>query len=131
MSNLVVGNSILERGLVEDADAGNLKNASYDLTIGEIIPIGEQAHSSRQFGKKLETYFLAPREMVLVLSEESFNLPGDVTGHATLRTTFTKKGLLALNVGIIDPFFRGPISTALLKFSDRADPIRWGKNSLE
>jgi hypothetical protein len=57
--------------------------------------------------------------MLLVLSKEKFNLPKTVTGHANLRTTFTKNGILALNVGIIDPFFSGPISTALINFSDR------------
>lgn len=38
----------------------------------------------------------------------------------------TKQGILALNVGIIDPFFPGPISTALINFSDRARRIDLG-----
>jgi deoxycytidine triphosphate deaminase len=50
---------------------------------------------------------LEPREMVWILSKEEFALPKDVTGFATLRTTFTKQGILALNVGIIDPFLTG------------------------
>jgi hypothetical protein len=41
-------------------------------------------------------------------------------------TTLTKNGLLALNVGIIDPFFNGPISTTLINFSDKAVPIKLG-----
>ena len=53
-------------------------------------------------------------------------MPGTVSGFATLRTTFTKLGILALNVGIIDPFFKGPISTALINFSDRPREIRVG-----
>lgn len=57
--------------------------------------------------------------MAWILSKEKFKMPKNVTGLATLRTTFTKQGILALNVGIIDPFFEGPISTALINFSDR------------
>jgi dUTPase len=70
--------------------------------------------------------FLEPREMVWVLSQEEFNMPANVTGIATLKTAFTKDGILALNVGIIDPLFKGPISTALINFSDRPRPIKIG-----
>ncbi len=64
--------------------------------------------------------------MVWVLSKEEFAMPNNVTGLATLRTTFTKQEILALNVGIIDPFFQGPISTALINFSDRPRRIEVG-----
>jgi deoxycytidine triphosphate deaminase len=69
-------------------------------------------------------YFLEPREMVWVLSKEEFRMPANVTGLATLRTTFTKQGILALNVGIIDPLFEGPISTALITFFGQAQARR-------
>jgi hypothetical protein len=64
--------------------------------------------------------------MVWVLSREEFKMPSTVTGLATLKTAFTKDGILALNVGIIDPMFTGPISTALINFSDRPRQIRIG-----
>ena len=66
--------------------------------------------------------------MVWVLSKEEFNLPNTVTGIATLRTTYTKQGILALNVGIIDPNFEGPISTVLINFSDRPRRIKVGES---
>src|SRR3984893_17408438 len=106
---MIVGNDILSRGLVTGGTVENLKNSTYDLTVGEIIPIGKEAVRARALARAqreepLTTYFLEPREMVWVLSKEEFDLPKDVTGLATLRTTFTKQGILALNVGIIDPF---------------------------
>jgi deoxycytidine triphosphate deaminase len=129
---MIVGNDILSRGLVTGGTVENLKNSTYDLTVGEIIPIGKEAVRARALARAqreepLTTYFLEPREMVWVLSKEEFDLPKDVTGLATLRTTFTKQGILALNVGIIDPFFRGSISTALINFSDRPRAIRLGE----
>src|SRR5271170_7949988 len=129
---MIVGNDILSRGLVTGGTAENLKNSTFDLTVGEIIPIGKDAIRTRGLAKRrreesLATHFLKPREMVWVLSKEEFALPKDVTGLATLRTSYTKQGILALNVGIIDPFFHGPISTALINFSDRARPIRVGE----
>jgi deoxycytidine triphosphate deaminase len=123
---MIVGKQILERALVTGGGEGNLKNSTFDLTVGEIVPIGKKAIRERRKNPNIEAVFLEPREMVWVLSKEQFNMPGDVTGFATLRTTFTKQGILALNVGIIDPLFKGPISTALINFSDRPREIRLG-----
>jgi len=64
--------------------------------------------------------------MVWVLSAEEFRMPPNVTGLATLKTAFTKDGILALDVGIIDSLFHGPISTALINFSDRPRRIQIG-----
>jgi deoxycytidine triphosphate deaminase len=123
--HMIVGADILARGLVTGGTPENLKNSTYDLTVGEIIAIGKDAVRAR-VKAPLSTYFLEPREMVWVLSKEEFDIPNNVTGFATLRTTFTKQGILALNVGIIDAFFRGPISTALINFSDRPRRIDVG-----
>ena len=124
---IIIGIDILNRGLLRNADKRNLKNSTYDLTIGEIVPVGRQNVLSRSRSNGgLDMYFIEPREMVFILSKEEFELPATVTGLASLRTTFTKEGLLALNVGFIDPFFKGPISTALLNFSDRPVEIRAG-----
>jgi deoxycytidine triphosphate deaminase len=122
---MIVGNSILQRNLVKGGGTQNLKNSTYDLTVGEIVPIGKAAVKKRQ-NSQMVSYFLEPREMVWVLSKEEFDIPATVTGLATLRTTFTKLGILALNVGIIDPLFKGPISTALINFSDRPRRIAVG-----
>lgn len=115
---MIVGKEIIERKLIAQGTETQLKNSTYDLTIGEIIPIDKNEIKKRRSGSAINAYFIEPREMVWVLSKESFSLPADVTGLATLRTSFTKEGLLALNVGIIDPMFHGPISTALINFSD-------------
>jgi deoxycytidine triphosphate deaminase len=123
---MIVGNDILSRGLVTGGGVENLKNSTFDLTVGEIVPIGKKAIRARRKDPQISPYFLEPREMVWVLSKEEFNIPANVTGMATLRTTFTKQGILALNVGIIDPMFKGPISTALINFSDRPREIRLG-----
>lgn len=123
---MIVGKEILDRALVVGGGPQNLKNSTFDLTVGEIVPIGKKAIRARRKDPQISPYFLEPREMVWVLSKEEFNMPADVTGFATLRTTFTKKGILALNVGIIDPLFKGPISTALINFSDRPREIRVG-----
>lgn len=127
MTNLIVGKDILSRGLLRGAKEENLKNSTYDLTIGDIFAVGRTNVKMRRSKGGPDRYFIEPREMVFVLSRERFQLPANVTGLATLRTTFTKDGLLAMNVGIVDPLFSGPISTALLNFSDRPVEIYVGQ----
>lgn len=123
---MIVGQEILDRHLIQGGDTSNLKHSTFDLTIGAIFPMGKIAAKNRTRSGSLTEYFLEPREMVWILSKEVFNNPSTVTGIATLRTSFTKDGILALNVGIIDPMFKGPISTALINFSDRPRRISIG-----
>lgn len=122
MGQLIVGKSIISQNLIKNGVDTQVKHSTYDLTIGEIFPAGEKNNAV----EKDELFFLKPRQTVLVLSNEEFGLPGTVTGIATLRTTLTKKGLLALNVGVIDPYFNGPISTTLINFSENEVPIKIG-----
>lgn len=123
---MIVGQKILDQGLVVNGSRECLKNSTYDLTIGEIFPMGKVAAKKRAKGARSRVHYLEPREMIWVLSHEEFGMPLTVTGLATLRTSLTNQGLLALNVGIIDPGFAGPISTALINFSDRPRRIAVG-----
>jgi deoxycytidine triphosphate deaminase len=123
---MIVGNEIITRKLVKDAKLKNLKNGTFDLSIGDIIPIGKEGLKQRRSKDGMASYVLDPREMVWILSAESFNMPSDVTGIATLRTAFTQQGMLALNVGIIDPLYKGPISTALINFSNVPRELKVG-----
>gem|GEM_PF-3424748 len=54
-------------------------------------------------------------------------MPSNVSGLAYLRTTFTRKGLFALNTGVIDPHYKGPISTILLNFSKEKIEVHKGE----
>ncbi len=123
---MIVGQSILDLQLMVGGSRANLKHSTFDLTIGSIIPIGKDVDTKKKQILEERACFLEPREMVWVLSTEHFNMPANVTGLATLKTKFTKDGILALNVGIIDPFFQGPISTALINFSDRPRSLQIG-----
>ena len=95
------------------------RQTTYDATIGEIYdPDGNMVQRN--------TYQLAPRGIAWVVSKEHFNLPVDVTGITTLRTTWTKKGILTLTVGIVDPGYNGPLSTAVINFGKTDFPLTKG-----
>lgn len=84
---------------------------TYDATVGEIISDGVKITENK--------FRLPSRGIVWVVSNENFKLPDNVTGLATLRTTWTHGGVLALNLGILDPNYDGPLGTALVNFGNK------------
>lgn len=95
------------------------RSSTYDSHIGEII--------SKSGVCENETYTLKPRGIVWLISEERFDLPNNVTGLTTLRTTWTRKGILTLTVGIVDPLYNGPLTTAVINFGKNDFCIQKGK----
>jgi dUTPase len=85
------------------------QGSSFDLSVGGIY----DASGNEVTGP----FVLKPGAMVQVVSAEVFNLPDNVTGHVTYKTSLTREGIWALTVGIVDPGWDGPIGTTLLNFS--------------
>lgn len=107
--SLLSGEEIKSLKLVEDSSDDNLYRAStYDLSIGEIIPAGSVSGGSE--------YRLPPGGTVRVVSRELLKLPNEITGHALLKNELCRKGVLAINIGVIDPGFEGPLSSILINF---------------
>lgn len=100
---------ITKSGIVRDGHESGRRSTTYDATIGEIVCEGSVVEA--------ESYKLERRGIVWVVSNERFNFDESTTGLATLKTSWTHKGLLALNVGVIDPGWDGPLATALVNFS--------------
>ena len=107
--SLLSGEEIKSLALVENCADENLYRAStYDLSVAEIIPAENVPGTSE--------YDLPPGGTVRVVSKESLKLPNNITGHALLKNELCRKGVLALNIGVIDPGFEGPISSTLINF---------------
>lgn len=124
---MIVGDDIVKRGFIKLGKRSRLKNGTFDLTIGDIFPVGAaEANARNRLSQNQTSYTIEPQEMVWVLSSEEFKMPDNITGLATLRTTFTHQGLLALNVGIIDSHFEGKISSAIINFSSVRRTINVG-----
>lgn len=100
---------IKARNIVRNPQPDGQRSTTYDATVGEILMEGKSIEGDR--------FTLHPRGIVWVISKEKFDLPGDVTGLATLRTTWTHQGILALNLGIIDPGWNSHLATAVVNFS--------------
>jgi deoxycytidine triphosphate deaminase len=100
---------IIAKGLISFSSVSEFSNASYNLTVKEIIDMN---------GKKTEedNYRLVPQGMVYVVFKEVIQMPEDIIGFAHVKTSLTKRGIMATNIGIIDPTYTGLISTLLINF---------------
>ena len=69
---------------VEKCDGWNA--TTYDSCVGEIItPAGRH---------KKDKFVLKPRGIAWLVSAEDYCLPGTITGITTLKTTWTKSGVM-------------------------------------
>jgi hypothetical protein len=101
--SLLSGDEIRDAGLIVDGSDAMYRASTYDLSIGDIIPGGREPAPLPPSGE----FRLAPGGMIRVVARESLKLPDDVTGHALPRNTLCTRGVLAINIGVVDPGFEG------------------------
>jgi deoxycytidine triphosphate deaminase len=104
---LLNGDDIKKKNLVENASVGSYRAASYDLRVGKIMTGS---------GEEVTTFVLKPQGMVLVISKERLKLPKTIAGYATVKTALCHDGVLATNIGILDPGYEGLASSYLINF---------------
>jgi len=114
---LLSGVAIEARNIIINSSPQGFRNASYDLRIDTIItPKAEE-----------ETDFILPAQgMVEVISAERVQLPADIAGYALVKTSLCNQGILALNIGIIDPGYSGRMSSTLINFGKNPFTLRRG-----
>ncbi|MDN2663280.1 hypothetical protein OW492_07820 [Psychromonas sp. 14N.309.X.WAT.B.A12] len=92
--------------------------SSVDLSVREIIHKNEKGRD-----KIVGQYFIEPQETVYLLSEEIINVKAGYVAYVFLKNRLSSKGLLALNTGILDSGFHGPLSTLVINFSKQDVPV--------
>lgn len=115
---VLTASDISSKDIVSDAVPVGQRATTYDATVGSIILCGVEVEEP--------SFTLSPRGIVWVVSAEGFALPSTVTGLATLKTQWTHQGVLALNVGVIDPGWEGPLAAAVVNFSNSDFVIKKG-----
>jgi deoxycytidine triphosphate deaminase len=121
--SLMSGEEVKNEGLVADGQDSLYQPSTYDLSIGEIIPAGSHATSITATSE----YKLPPGGVVRVVSRESLQMPNDITGHVLLRNGLCRMDVLAINIGVVDPGYCGPLSSTLINFGRREFLVRKGQ----
>jgi len=105
---LMSRDEIKAAGLIQNSVPQRYQAASYNIGVGRIILPG---------GKEAEAYQIPPLGMVKAVSVERVKLPKDILSYATVKTGLSSEGILAINIGLVDPEYEGLISSILINFS--------------
>ncbi|EQA4283439.1 dCTP deaminase domain-containing protein [Cronobacter dublinensis] len=89
------------------------KPSSVDLTVGEILSKDKSGNIIAGVGNTIK-----PQDSLVIISNEIIHVPPDYVAYVFLKNKLSQKGLLALNTGIIDAGYEGPISTVIINFSN-------------
>lgn len=113
----------IDNGFVCDRNNKKIKvdhshKSSVDLTIREILFKDENG-----VVKSRDWAALKPQDSVLIISEEILHVPEGYIAYVFLKNRLSQKGFLALNTGIIDSNYNGPISTLLINFSGEEENL--------
>lgn len=118
---LLSGDEIKKRNLIQDDSAGSYRAASYDLRVGKIITSS---------GEEKSSFTLKSQATVLAISSERVKLPRNVAGDATVKTRLCHDGVLAINIGIVDPEYEGLVSSYLINFGKKDFSLNVGQTFL-
>jgi len=105
-------------GIIDDINKTHLRNASYDMSTESIIDMK---------GNKHDFYKLPPQGMAIVVFKEKIKLSENIIGFAHVKTSLTQKGIMATNIGIIDPGYNGFLSTLLINFGNDTHSLHKGE----
>lgn len=112
-----------KKGLIVLFESKNLINCRYNLRAGKaFLPkTGEELETGsvggwRQF-KKRDHWVVEPSETLVIMTTEKIKIPPNMYATYSQLNRLARKGLMLVNVSIIEPGYEGPLSCFLVNFS--------------
>jgi deoxycytidine triphosphate deaminase len=116
---------LVEDGVITNVVPEQINASSIDLTLGRTILIEVAKEYTRQVvSLRMEgslimephdleeaSYLLAPQEFILAHTQQSFNLPNDISAEYKLKSSMARIGLEHLNSGWCDAGWNGSVMT--------------------
>ncbi|TKG37384.1 hypothetical protein FCV85_01050 [Vibrio sp. F13] len=87
--------------------------SSFDIELKEILTKDDHGHTVGQ--PSIDK--LSPQDSAYIISKQYVRVPKGYVAYVFLKNRMSQRGLLALNTGIIDQNYFGPISTLIINLS--------------
>jgi dCTP deaminase len=113
----------------------NVKEACYDLRIGDEVFLSEQ-RVPRRLSEENPFVILPPGQFALVKTYEQVSVPRDFVAFISIRSTFKFQGLINISGFHVDPTYEGHLIYAVqnvgpndirLRFKDSVFMIMWAR----
>ncbi|MHB8118229.1 MAG: dCTP deaminase domain-containing protein [Methanothrix sp.] len=111
--------------LLRNADIGNIKSASYDLSIGD-----EYYYSGKikALTDRDPFILIEPYDYAIVTSKEIADMPRDVIGRFDLSVSLFCQGIILSNGPQVDPGFKGRLFCLLFNTSNALISLKRGQH---
>ena len=118
---LLNSREIVALGLIaEGYQHEHLRDAGYDVTVAKVYGENECGIVST----RSDYWELKPQGIAVVVSNEVVRVPSNICAHASVKTTLCREGVIAVNTGIVDPGWQGPISSVVVNFGKESYTLR-------
>jgi deoxycytidine triphosphate deaminase len=117
----LTGREAVVQNIFTDVAQDHVRPASYDLSVGKVFIEGKE---------QPEVVVIQPQQILIIESNERVAIPVGKVGYAMPKTSLCNEGVLALNTGLVDPGYEGPLSTIAINFSRRPIRLRRGDRFL-
>lgn len=118
------------KDLIVPFNSEHLRGSSYDLTIGDEYYIGENNKHRPLTTEKLrpsQSFAVPAHAICFILTEESINLPRDLTAKISLRMTHIYEGMILTSQPPFDPGYRGKVIIMLHNLSSSPVHFKQGE----
>jgi len=109
---------------------GNVEGVKYDFRLGTRVlkaTSGRPVDISKLPEKEQVSMAVEPGEVVFVLTEETLDLPDNITATLSQKRKMSHQGIMTLGGFCIDPLYKGRLLVGLYNFSSSPFPLMPGK----
>lgn len=118
LSDKTIKERIAENKLIPGGDPDRATHCSYEFTAASILRGG-----SPKAEQVTESVVIEPAQLVWIRAREEISIPPNMVGLWIQTQKLARDGLLLLNISLIEPGYKGPLSAVLVNFGKEPVPI--------
>jgi deoxycytidine triphosphate deaminase len=124
LSDKTIKAYILTNDLVPNGKPGCVDNNSYHFTAGAAFKAGSDQPAIDFGAGGNPEVIIAPGEMTWIRTLEAVKLPHDVAGFWWQTNTLSRKGLMLVNMSMVEPGYEGPLACLFVNFGKQSIVIQ-------
>jgi deoxycytidine triphosphate deaminase len=110
--------------LVEGGEDKYAVGCAYNFRAGKIFTGGDNGTITDWTGTgKNEPFNIKPGAMVWIRMRNEVNLPHDIVATWWQTNSLSRKGIMLINMSVVDPGYRGPLACLFVNFGNATVPI--------
>jgi len=115
LSDKTIKEMIEDNKLIPNGNVDNATHCSYEFTA--VLMVRGSSHEEEEITGS--GVVIEPAQLGWIKAREEISMPPNMVGLWIQTQTLARKGLLLLNITIIEPGYKGPLSAVLVNFGEK------------